>query len=65
MAELGGKIYVVGGFGGERELEIYDSAADRPTPCGWQPPALSSTARPAPSAQEPLRVLDVSGAEPS
>jgi hypothetical protein len=24
-----GKIYVVGGFGGERELEIYDSAADR------------------------------------
>src|SRR5262245_38627344 len=25
----GGKIYVVGGFGGERELEIYDSAADR------------------------------------
>src|SRR5258708_15376239 len=28
-AELGGKIYVVGGFGGERELEIYDPAADR------------------------------------
>ena len=28
-AEVGGKIYVVGGFGGERELEIYDSAADR------------------------------------
>jgi Kelch motif len=24
-----GKIYVVGGFGGERELEIYDSAAER------------------------------------
>jgi len=24
-----GKIYVVGGFGGERELEIYDQAADR------------------------------------
>jgi N-acetylneuraminic acid mutarotase len=29
VAEAGGKIYVVGGFGGERELEIYDSAADR------------------------------------
>src|SRR5262245_47054606 len=29
VAELGGKIYVVGGFGGERELEIYDTAADR------------------------------------
>jgi hypothetical protein len=26
VAEVGGKIYVVGGFGGERELEIYDSA---------------------------------------
>ena len=29
VAEVGGKIYVVGDFGGERELEIYDSAADR------------------------------------
>jgi Kelch motif len=29
VAEVGGKIYVVGGFGGERELEIYDSSADR------------------------------------
>src|SRR5262245_42689773 len=29
VAEVGGKIYVVGGFGGERELEIYDQAADR------------------------------------
>jgi hypothetical protein len=29
VAEVGGKIYVVGGFGGERELEIYGSAADR------------------------------------
>ena len=29
VAEVGGKIYVVGGFGGERELEIYDPAADR------------------------------------
>ena len=29
VAEVGGKIYVVGGFGGERELEIYDSAAGR------------------------------------
>src|SRR6266508_979423 len=28
-AEVGGKIYVVGGFGGERELEIYDPSADR------------------------------------
>jgi hypothetical protein len=28
-AELGGKIYVVGGFGGERELEISDPTADR------------------------------------
>jgi hypothetical protein len=32
VAEVGGKIYVVGGFGGERELEIYRSAADR-----WEP----------------------------
>jgi Kelch motif len=29
VAEVGGKIYVVGGFRGERELEIYDPAADR------------------------------------
>jgi N-acetylneuraminic acid mutarotase len=29
VAEVGGKIYVVGGFGGERELEVYDPAADR------------------------------------
>src|SRR5215208_5830090 len=29
VAEVGGKIYVVGGFGGQRELEIYDPAADR------------------------------------
>ena len=29
VAEVDGKIYVVGGFGGERELEIYDPAADR------------------------------------
>jgi hypothetical protein len=29
VAELGGKIYVIGGFGGERELEIYDPSADR------------------------------------
>ncbi|MBM3598569.1 MAG: hypothetical protein FJX35_10175 [Alphaproteobacteria bacterium] len=28
-AEVGGKIYVVGGFGGELELEIYDPATDR------------------------------------
>src|SRR6266540_4232932 len=28
-AELDGKIYVVGGFGGERDLEIYDPAADK------------------------------------
>src|SRR6266508_5220700 len=28
-AEVSGRIYVVGGFGGERELEIYDPAADR------------------------------------
>jgi Kelch motif len=27
--EVGGKIYVVGGFGGERALEVYDLAADR------------------------------------
>jgi len=26
VAEVNGKIYVVGGFGGERELEIYDHA---------------------------------------
>jgi hypothetical protein len=29
VAEVGGKIYVVGDFGGERKLEIYGSAADR------------------------------------
>jgi N-acetylneuraminic acid mutarotase len=29
VAEVGGKIYVVGGFRGERELEIYDPSADR------------------------------------
>src|SRR6266566_1567001 len=29
VAEVDGKIYVVGGFGGERELEIYDPAVDR------------------------------------
>ena len=29
VAELGGKIYVVGAFTGERELEIYDTSANR------------------------------------
>src|SRR5919106_3036054 len=29
VAAVGGKIYVVGGFGGQRELEIYDPEADR------------------------------------
>jgi len=29
VAEVGGRIYVVGGFRGERELEVYDPAADR------------------------------------
>src|SRR5437764_15153771 len=29
VAEVGGKIYVVGGFRGERELEVYDASADR------------------------------------
>ena len=29
VAEVDGKIYVVGGFGGERELEIYDQVAER------------------------------------
>src|SRR5262245_28745084 len=29
VAEVGGKIYVVGGFGGERELEIYDPQTER------------------------------------
>jgi len=29
VTEVGGKIYVVGGFRGERELEVYDPAADR------------------------------------
>src|SRR4029434_2347614 len=29
VAEVGGKIYLVGGFRGERELEIYDPATDR------------------------------------
>jgi N-acetylneuraminic acid mutarotase len=29
VAEVGGKIYVVGGYRGERELEVYDPVADR------------------------------------
>jgi N-acetylneuraminic acid mutarotase len=29
VAEVDGKIYVIGGFGGERELEVYDPASDR------------------------------------
>jgi N-acetylneuraminic acid mutarotase len=29
VAEVDGKIYVVGGFGGERELEIYDPASNQ------------------------------------
>ncbi len=29
VAEVVGKVYVVGGFGGGRELEIYDPVADR------------------------------------
>src|ERR1700751_1365621 len=29
VAEVGGKIYVVGGFRGERELEGFDPAAER------------------------------------
>ena len=29
VAKVGEKIYVVGGFGGERELEVYDPALDR------------------------------------
>ena len=29
VAQLGGKIYVIGAFTGERELEIYDAATDR------------------------------------
>ena len=29
VAEVGGKIYVLGGYRGEIELEIYDPAADR------------------------------------
>jgi N-acetylneuraminic acid mutarotase len=29
VAEVGAKIYVLGGFRGEQELEIYDPAADR------------------------------------
>jgi Kelch motif len=28
-AEVGGRIFVVGGFGGQRELEIYDPGTDR------------------------------------
>ena len=29
VAEVGGKIYVIGGYRGERELEVYDPTADR------------------------------------
>jgi hypothetical protein len=29
VAEVGGRIYVIGGFRGERELEIYDPSTDR------------------------------------
>ena len=28
VAALDGKVYVIGGFGGQRELEIYDPASD-------------------------------------
>src|SRR5687768_5316384 len=29
VAEVGGRIYVIGGFDGQTELEIYDPSADR------------------------------------
>ena len=29
VAEVGGNIFVVGGFGGQRRIEIYDPALDR------------------------------------
>jgi hypothetical protein len=32
VAEVSGKIYVVGGFRGDRELEIYDPAATAGAP---------------------------------
>ena len=43
-AEVGGKIYIVGGFGGERELEVYDPAADRWTRRASIPRALHHAA---------------------
>jgi hypothetical protein len=44
VAEVGGKIYVVGGFRGERELEVYDPAADRWSRGAPSPRALHHTA---------------------
>ncbi len=44
VAEVGGKIYVVGGFRGERELEIYDPVADRWSRGASIPRALHHTA---------------------
>src|SRR5262249_50758032 len=43
-AEVGGKIYVVGGFGGELQLEIYDPASDRWSRGGAFPHAVHHAA---------------------
>src|SRR5438874_6762657 len=44
VAEVGGKIYVVGGFRGERELEIYDPSTDRWSRVASLPRALHHAA---------------------
>src|SRR2546428_4310724 len=44
VAEVGGKIYVVGGYGGQRELQIYDPAADRWSHGGAFPHAVHHAA---------------------
>src|SRR5207248_2946508 len=44
VAELDGKIYVVGDFGGKQELEIYDPAADSWCHGGKFPRAIHHTA---------------------
>jgi N-acetylneuraminic acid mutarotase len=44
VAEVGGRTFVVGGFGGQRELEIYDPSGDHWTRGASIPRALHHTA---------------------
>jgi N-acetylneuraminic acid mutarotase len=44
VAEVGGKVYVIGGFAGQRELEIYDPATDSWSRGATVPRSLHHTA---------------------